>query len=78
MLTAGRIRTRQTTGEVCPHRCKTGENRAVAANPGGWSGDFASTEAVAAPCHLPVGLEPGYSGGNQGRMDRLSRKCRMK
>lgn len=78
MLTAERIRTRRTTGEVCPCRCKMSRNRAVGAGRGDQDGDFAATATAIAPFRLPIGAEFGYSGVNQGRMGRPYGKCRIK
>ena len=78
MLTAGADRSGQTKGEVCPRRCKTGENRAAEAGHGRQVGDFAAAEAIAAPFRLPVGLGAGYSGVNQGQMGRPSGKYQLK
>jgi hypothetical protein len=76
MLMAERIRTRRATGEVCPRCCKMGRNCAAWAGRGGQGDEFAAVEAVAMPFRLPVEPESGYFCVKQGRMGRLSGKCR--
>ena len=61
MLTAGVDRPGPITGEVRPHRCRTGWNRAAEAGHGHPLGDFVATEAVAESFHLLVGPESSYS-----------------
>ena len=77
MLTAGSIDTRRDTGEVCPRSGKMSRNRAVGAGHGGQGGKIAVAKDDTAPFRLPVGLGSDYPVVNQGRMDRLSGKCRF-
>jgi hypothetical protein len=68
----------RATGEVRPPRCEMSWNRAAGDHQGGRGGDHAAMAASITPFRIPVGLEFGYSGVNQGRVGRPYRKCRFK
>lgn len=78
MLTAEADRPGRTTGEVRPHCCKTGWNRAAEDGRGRPIGGFAAAEAAVEQVCLPVRPDPGYSDGRQGWMSRLNGKYRVR
>ncbi len=77
MLTAKGIGTGRTTGDVRPPWDEMAGNRPVEASHGVHGGHHAAAEAIAAPFRLPLGMEPSYSIIYQGRIGRLSGKCRL-
>lgn len=76
MLNAEADRPGRTTGEVRPHRCKTGWNRAAEAGHGPQIGGFAA-EAAAELFHLPVGPISSYSTVRNGWMNRTNGECQF-